>query len=80
MAAAGRTATAARVERAACMTAGERVFWEGRGKEVIWLAQSPTQELESAARAAAELLKLPLEITQVGETGLADQILKLVAG
>ena len=48
--------------------------------KVIWLAQSPTQELESAARAAAELLKLPLEITQVGETGLADQILKLVAG
>ena len=48
--------------------------------KVIWLAQSPTQELESAARAVAELLKLPLEITQVGETGLADQILKLVAG
>jgi hypothetical protein len=48
--------------------------------KVIWLAQSPTQELESAAKSAAELLKLPLEITHVGEIGLADQILKLVAG
>ncbi len=47
--------------------------------KVIWLAQSPTAELEIAANAAADLLGLPLEIRKVGEQGLAKQILALVA-
>ena len=47
--------------------------------KVIWLAQSPTPDLEIAANAAADLLGLPLEIRKVGEGGLAVQILALVA-
>jgi len=47
--------------------------------KVIWLAQSPTPELEIAANAAADLLGLPLEVRNVGEFGLAKEILALVA-
>jgi len=47
--------------------------------KVIWLAQSPTPDLEIAANAAADLLGLPLEIRKVGEGGLAVQILALLA-
>ena len=46
---------------------------------VIWLAQTPTPELEIAARAAADLLQLPLEVQIVGHSGLATQILALVS-
>ena len=45
---------------------------------VIWLAQIPTPELEIAARAAADLLQLPLEVQIVGQSGLTAQILTLV--
>ncbi|MEI6294609.1 MAG: DUF1638 domain-containing protein [Actinomycetes bacterium] len=47
--------------------------------KVIWLAQSPTPDLEIAANAAADLLGLPLEIRKVGEIGLTREILALVA-
>ena len=47
--------------------------------KVIWLAQTPTPELEVAARAAADLLQLPLEVQNVGHAGLASQILMLVS-
>ncbi len=46
--------------------------------KVIWLAQSPTPDLEIAANAAADLLGLPLEIRKVGEIGLTREILALV--
>lgn len=46
--------------------------------KVIWLAQSPTPDLEIAANAAADLLGLPLEIRSVGEIGLTREILALV--
>lgn len=46
--------------------------------KVIWLAQTPSPELEIAARAAADLLQLPLEVQMVGRSGLAAQILTLV--
>lgn len=47
-------------------------------EQVIWLAQNPTPELEAEARAAAQLIGLPLEIRVVGEDGLTKEILNLV--
>ncbi len=47
-------------------------------RQVLWLAQDPSQELEELARSAAVTLGLPLEIRVVGEDGLAEQILRLV--
>jgi hypothetical protein len=46
---------------------------------VIWLAQRRTPELEAAARRAAALLQLPLEIRDAGESGLEGQLERLVA-
>ena len=46
---------------------------------VIWLAQRRTPELEAAARHAAALLELPLEIADAGESGLEGQLQRLVA-
>jgi hypothetical protein len=46
---------------------------------VIWLAQRRTPELEAAARHAAALLELPLEIADAGESGLESQLQRLVA-
>ena len=47
-------------------------------RQVLWLAQDPSQELEELARSAAATLGLPLEIRVVGQDGLAEQILRLV--
>ena len=47
--------------------------------KVIWLAQTPTPELEIAAQAAADLLQLPLAVQIVGQGGLTAQILTLVS-
>lgn len=47
--------------------------------KVIWLAQTPTPELEIAAQAAADLLQLPLAVQIVGQSGLTAQILTLVS-
>jgi len=47
-------------------------------QKVIWLSQNPTAELQEAAKAAAELIKLPLEIEIVGETGLLDELKRLL--
>jgi hypothetical protein len=49
-------------------------------RQVLWLAQAPTEELEELARLAATLIGLPLEIRIVGADGLARQILNLVHG
>jgi hypothetical protein len=46
--------------------------------KVIWLAQHPTEELKVAAQAAADLMKLPLEIEVVGESGLLDELKRLL--
>ena len=47
-------------------------------KKVVWLAQSPTEELKIAAQAAADLMKLPLEIEVVGEAGLLNELKRLL--
>ena len=47
-------------------------------KKVVWLAQSPTEELKIAAQAAADLMKLPLEIENVGESGLLNELKRLL--
>jgi hypothetical protein len=47
---------------------------------VIWLAQRRSAEMEAAARRAADLLQLPLEVREVGESGLEQQLERLVAG
>ena len=46
--------------------------------KVIWLAQQPTEELKVAAQAAADLMKLPLEIEVVGESGLLNELKRLL--
>lgn len=46
--------------------------------KVVWLAQNPTEELKIAAQAAADLMKLPLEIDVVGESGLLDELKRLL--
>ena len=47
-------------------------------RKVVWLAQQPTKELEIAAQAAADLLQLPLETLNVGESGLLDELKRLL--
>jgi hypothetical protein len=49
-------------------------------RQVLWLAQDPSEELEGLARSAATLIGLPLVIRIVGEDGLTRQILNLVRG
>ena len=46
--------------------------------KVVWLAQNPNDELKTAAEAAADILKLPLEIEVVGESGLLNELKRLV--
>src|SRR6476619_8195554 len=46
---------------------------------VVWLAQRRTPELEGAARRAAAMLELPLEIAEVGDAGLERQLESLLA-
>jgi hypothetical protein len=47
-------------------------------KKVVWLAQNPTEDLKIAAQAAADLMKLPLEIDVVGESGLLNELKRLL--
>ena len=47
-------------------------------RKVVWLAQNPSAELTVAAQAAADLMKLPLEIEVVGESGLLDELKRLL--
>jgi hypothetical protein len=46
---------------------------------VIWLAQRRTPELERMAAHAAGMLGLPLEVLDVGESGLEAQLEQLVS-
>jgi hypothetical protein len=50
----------------------------GHYARVMWLAQRRTPATEAAARRAAERLGLPLEIRDVGDSGLARQLTELV--
>jgi hypothetical protein len=50
----------------------------GGYRRVVWLAQRRSAELEQAARRAAAMLGLPLEVREVGDRGLERQLSALV--
>ena len=51
----------------------------GHYKRVLWLAQRPTLGTKLAAERAAAAIGLPLEVREVGNTGLERALEKLVA-
>jgi Protein of unknown function (DUF1638) len=50
----------------------------GNYTRVVWLAQERTPALEAAAEQAAAALGLPLEVREVGDTGLERQLESLI--
>ncbi len=51
----------------------------GHYTRVVWLAQEPTDELRAQARVAAETLRLPLTVVDVGTSGLERALSDLLA-
>jgi len=43
-------------------------------REVVWLAQRPSGELNDEARAVAAMFRLPLRIVQVGTGSLEEEL------
>jgi len=71
----------------------DRVVWRGLGldrhperrddyfrnyEKVVWLAQEPSEELRVQAERAATKLGLPLELREVGDTGLEQALERLL--
>jgi hypothetical protein len=49
-------------------------------RRVVWLAQHDAPRVRAAAERAAAYLRLPLEITVVGDAGLEQELAGLVPG
>ena len=73
----------------------DRTVWSGLGLDrhpelrddyfgnytrVVWLAQRRTPELAEAAAAAAARMELPLEVRDVGDTGLERELEVMIGG